>query len=62
EKCPEFSLKTSRLHWSTPDPAAVTGWIYYALNTAALTDLFDAITRAIGAGRNHTPGPARCCD
>jgi len=37
-------------------------WIYYALNTAALTDLFDAITRAIGAGRNHTPGPARCCD
>jgi len=25
EKCPEFSLKTSRLHWSIPDPAAVTG-------------------------------------
>jgi arsenate reductase len=25
EECPDFPLKTSRLHWSVSDPAAVTG-------------------------------------
>jgi len=25
EQCPDFPAKTSRLHWSVPDPAAVAG-------------------------------------
>ena len=37
EECPDFSLKTSRLHWSIADPGAVTG---------TFTERLDAFQRA----------------
>ena len=37
-------------------------WIYYSLNPAGLTELFQEMTRVIGMAKVSTPRATRCCD